>query len=252
MVSGFDSFWEKFKGYEDCYTIIGGTACDILMNEAGLDFRATKDIDMILLIEERFAEFAAAFWSYVKDGGYKCGWKSSDVPHFYRFTEPQTPGYPVMIELFSRRPDFQIDHPEVHLTHLPVSDELSSLSAIMLDDNYYRLMLAGRKTVDGVSVLGAEYLMLFKMKAWLDLRQKKADGSHVNERDLKKHKNDVFRLFPLAEPTVQIAITSAVKVDVEQFINAMKIDSIDLERLGIEGMPLEEILRTLKRMFVVF
>ena len=69
---------------------------------------------------------------------------------------------------------------------------------------------------------------------------------------MKKHKNDVFRLFPLAEPTVQIAITSAVKVDVEQFINAMKIDSIDLERLGIEGMPLEEILRTLKRMFVVF
>lgn len=252
MVNGFDSFREKFKGYEDCYTIIGGTACDVLMNEAGLDFRATKDIDMILLIEERFAEFAAAFWSYVKDGGYKCGWKSSDVPHFYRFTEPQTPGYPVMIELFSRRPDFQIDHPEVHLTPLPVSDELSSLSAIMLDDNYYRLMLAGRKTVDGVSVLGAEYLMLFKMKAWLDLRQKKADGSHVNERDLKKHKNDVFRLFPLAEPTVQIAITSAVKVDVEQFINAMKIDSIDLERLGIEGMPLEEILRTLKRMFVVF
>lgn len=251
MVNGFDSFREKFKGYEDCYTIIGGTACDILMNEAGLGFRATKDIDMVLLIEERFAEFAATFWSYVKDGGYKCGWKSSDVPHFYRFTEPQTPGYPVMIELFSRRPDFQIDHPEVHLTPLPVSDELSSLSAIMMDDNYYRLMLAGRKTVDGVSVLGAEYLMLFKMKACLDLRQKKADGSHVNERDLKKHKNDVFRLFPLAEPTVQIAVTPAVKVDVEQFINAMKIDSIDLERLGIEGMPLEEILRTLKRMFVV-
>ena len=188
MVNGFDSFREKFKGYEDCYTIIGGTACDILMNEAGLGFRATKDIDMILLIEERFAEFAAAFWSYIKDGGYKCGWKNSDVPHFYRFTEPQTPGYPAMIELFSRRPDFQIDHPEIHLTPLPVSDELSSLSAIMLDDNYYRLMLARRKTVDGVSVLGAEYLMLFKIKAWLDLREKKADGAHVNERDLKKHK----------------------------------------------------------------
>lgn len=252
MVNGFDSFRKKFKGYEDCYTIIGGTACDILMNEAGLGFRATKDIDMILLIEERFAEFAAAFWGYIKDGGYKCGWKSSEVPHFYRFTEPQTPGYPVMIELFSRRPDFQIDHPEVHLTPLPVSDEISSLSAIMLDDNYYRLMLTGRKTVDGVSVLGAEYLMLFKIKAWLDLRQKKADGSHVNERDLKKHKNDVFRLFPLVEPTAQIAVTPAVKVDVEQFINAMKLDSIDLERLGIGGMPLEEILRTLERMFVVF
>lgn len=251
MVSGFDSFKEKFKGYEDCYTIIGGTACDILMNEAGLNFRATKDIDMILLIEERFAEFAATFWSYIKDGGYKCGWKSSEVPHFYRFTEPQEAGYPVMIELFSRRPDFQIDHPEIHLTPLPVSDEISSLSAIMLDDNYYRLMLAGRRTVDGVSVLRAEYLMLFKMKAWLDLRQKKADGAHVNERDLKKHKNDVFRLFPLVEPTVQVAISLPVESDVKQFIDAMKNEPVDLKKLGVEGMPLEEILSALKRMFAV-
>ena len=156
-----------------------------------------------------------------------------------------------MIELFSRRPGFQINHPEIHLTPLPVSEELSSLSAIMLDDNYYRLMLSGRKTVDGVSILGAECLMLFKMKAWLDLRQKKAHGANVNERDLKKHRNDVFRLFPLVEPAVQIAVTSAVKADVEQFIHAMKRDPVDLERLGVEGMPLDEILRTLERMFAV-
>ena len=180
-----------------------------------------------------------------KDGGYKCDWKSSEVPHFYRFTEPQAAGYPVMIELFSRRPDFQIDHPEIHLTPLPVSDEISSLSAIMLDDNYYRLML------DGVSVLGAEYLMLFKMKAWLDLRQRKSDGAHVNELDLKKHKNDVFRLFPLVEPNAQIAVTPAVTEDVRRFIDAIKAEPIDLEKLGVEGITLEEILKEQERMFAV-
>ena len=51
MVKGFDSFCRHFAGYEDCYTIIGGTACDILMDHAGREFRATKDIDMILLID---------------------------------------------------------------------------------------------------------------------------------------------------------------------------------------------------------
>lgn len=154
-----------------------------------------------------------------------------------------------MIELFSRRPDFQIEHPEIVLTPLPVSDEISSLSAIMLDDNYYQLMLEGRKTVDEVSVLRAEYLMLFKMKAWLDLRQKKAGGAHVNERDLKKHKNDVFRLFSLAEPSAQITISPIVEADVEQFIRAMGDETVDLGRLGLEGVSLEEILHTLKRMF---
>ena len=251
MVSGFDSFRERFRGYEDCYTIIGGTACDILMSEVGLDFRATKDIDMILLIDTRFTEFTAVFWKYIKDGGYKCGWKSSDAPHFYRFTEPQAAGYPVMIELFSRRPEFQVQHPEIYLTPLPVSDEISSLSAIMLDDNYYRLMLEGRKTVDGVSVLGAEYLILFKIKAWLDLRKKKADGAHVNDRDLKKHKNDVFRLFPLVDPSAQIETFPAVEADLKQFVQMMTNEQVELERLGLQEVSLEEILNTLEKIFVV-
>ena len=39
MVTGIESFKEWFKSSEEQYTIIGGTACDILMTEEGLDFR---------------------------------------------------------------------------------------------------------------------------------------------------------------------------------------------------------------------
>ncbi|MDO4292492.1 MAG: hypothetical protein Q4C65_04580 [Eubacteriales bacterium] len=53
MVLGIQSFREKFKNYTDCYTVIGGTACDILLTEADLPFRATKDVDMILIMEDR-------------------------------------------------------------------------------------------------------------------------------------------------------------------------------------------------------
>ncbi len=35
MVTGIDSFKEWFKGSEEQYAIIGGTACDILMTEEG-------------------------------------------------------------------------------------------------------------------------------------------------------------------------------------------------------------------------
>ena len=49
MFTGIDSIKEWFKGSEEQYAIIGGTACDILMTEEGLDFRATKDIDLVLL-----------------------------------------------------------------------------------------------------------------------------------------------------------------------------------------------------------
>ena len=50
MVRGIESFRIKFMDYSDCYTVIGGAACDILMSEEDLSFRATKDIDMILLL----------------------------------------------------------------------------------------------------------------------------------------------------------------------------------------------------------
>ncbi len=46
MVTGIDSFKEWFEEFEGQYVIIGGTACDILMTEEGMDFRATKDIDL--------------------------------------------------------------------------------------------------------------------------------------------------------------------------------------------------------------
>lgn len=46
MVKGMKSFVEQFREFPDCYTVIGGAACDVLLTEAGLDFRATKDIDM--------------------------------------------------------------------------------------------------------------------------------------------------------------------------------------------------------------
>ena len=70
MVTGIESFKEWFKGNESQYAIIGGTACDILMTEEGLDFRATKDIDLVLIIEAVDADFGRKFWDYVKQAGY--------------------------------------------------------------------------------------------------------------------------------------------------------------------------------------
>ena len=77
MVTGIESFKEWFKGNESQYAIIGGTACDILMTEEGLDFRATKDIDLVLIIEAVDAAFGRKFWDYVKQAGYEHRNKSS-------------------------------------------------------------------------------------------------------------------------------------------------------------------------------
>jgi hypothetical protein len=79
MVRGFDSFKSWFQGYEEQYAIIGGTACDILMAEENMDFRATKDIDLVLILEAMTPDFGNRFWNYVVKGEYQHCNKSTGV-----------------------------------------------------------------------------------------------------------------------------------------------------------------------------
>ena len=71
MVRGLDGFREWFRSYEEQYAIIGGTACDLLMTDEGLDFRATKDLDLVLIVEAVDAAFGRRFWDYIMAGGYE-------------------------------------------------------------------------------------------------------------------------------------------------------------------------------------
>lgn len=88
MVVGLESFKAWFRGYENQYAIIGGTACDLLMAEEGIDFRATKDIDLVLIVEALTPEFGRRFWEYIVQAGYEYRNKSTGSPQFYRFSRP--------------------------------------------------------------------------------------------------------------------------------------------------------------------
>ena len=247
MVAGIDSFRDKFRGFEDCYTVIGGAACDILMSEADIDFRLTKDIDMILILEDKKEEFAKTFWEYIKEGKYKCGWKNSDKMHFYRFTE-SIDGYPVMIELFSRKPGYNLEVEE-GIIPIHIDDDTSSLSAILLNDDFYGFMLKGRRVVDGISVLGADYIIPFKMYAWVDLKRRKSKGEHVNERDYKKHKNDVFRLLQIVDPEVNIETEGLVRESIEAFLTEVISEPVRTEQLGLQ-ISMEDALEILRSKYL--
>ena len=50
------------------------------------------------------------------------------------------------------------------LTPLPIDEEISSLSAILLNDDYYEFLKRGRIYVTDVTVLDALHLIPFKAK----------------------------------------------------------------------------------------
>jgi len=218
MVKGINSFKEWFNGFESNYVIIGGTACDLLMGEAGESFRATRDIDMVLIVEALDAEFGSRIWEYVKMAGYERRLKNSGKPEYYRFINPKSPEYPAMIELFSRRMDGITLPPDAVLMPLPVDDEVSSLSAILLDDDYYNFLRTGVTTADGIPVIGATHLIPFKAKAWLDLTERKAKGGQVDSKNIHKHKNDIVRLTALLSPDFRMDLPDTVANDMGLFL----------------------------------
>ena len=175
--------------------------------------------------------------------------KKEGVPQFYRFSHPITNQYPAMIELFTRKLD-AIQLPEdAVLTPLPMDEDISSLSAILLDDDYYEFLKQGKVTVDGVTVLDAAYLIPFKAKAWMDLTDRKAAGEHVDSKNIKKHKNDVFRLTELIDPTAKVVAPQGVYADIQEFVQRMKKENLDIKQLGLVGRTKEKILEELKAMY---
>ena len=149
MVNGLSLFKERFQSFNDCYTVIGGTACSILMGNAALEFRATQDIDMILLVESRqFNEFAEQLLKFIDDGGYECEERKNGSKRLYRFINPKIAGYPTMIELFSKNALNMKGNRRI--TYVKTDKDPSGLSAMLLSDEYYNLAMQGREQVDGV------------------------------------------------------------------------------------------------------
>jgi hypothetical protein len=61
----------QFRSHADKYVLIGGTECALLIEEAGLAFRATKDMDIVLSMEALDVSFMRDFWEFVRSGRYQ-------------------------------------------------------------------------------------------------------------------------------------------------------------------------------------
>ena len=104
---------------------------------------------------------------------------------------------------------------------IPINDSVSSLSAILLDDNYYQILLEGRDIIDGISV-------------------------HIDSRDIKKHRNDILKIS--SEMILEkYQLPNAVKKDMTDFIEKFHVSDTELKNLKITGIHEKDILKILKQ-----
>lgn len=221
MVKGLDKFKEAFANFTDNYVIIGGTACDIVLQNTNMHPRATDDIDMILVVENITPEFASALWNFIIQGDYhnkerKRGEGEEPVPELYRFENPKE-GYPIKIELLSRHSDLLGNPSGFRLEPLPLGEEVSSLSAIILDNDYYDLTIQNSLVEENLRVASPVALICLKAKAYLNLLADRKEGKHVNSKDIRKHRTDVLKLIATASIPEPIIVPAPVLETIQRY-----------------------------------
>jgi hypothetical protein len=226
MVKGLEKFKEHFAGFEDNYVVIGGTACDVTLKNTDMRPRATDDIDMILVIEKMTPEFGKRFWEFIVLGEYTKRERKraikEPVTELFRFIDPKE-GFPVQIELLSRFPEVLGEPTGFHLTPIPIGDDTPSLSAILLDDEYYHHTIDSSVVEDGIRIANPLSLLCLKVKAFLNLTEEKKTNAEVRNGDIKKHRDDVFKLLAMRiDPLTPIDLSDTMKAELNVFIDAME------------------------------
>lgn len=253
MSQDIQIFKEHFNGYDLNYRLIGGQACYILLDNMGIDFRTTKDFDMILIVdklnEDLNEEFVRVFWDFIKKGKYQGIEQGEVFNNFYRFVKPKTENYPPMIELFSKSQlPADVDY---HITPIHISDDVSSLSAIVLDMDYYNLLIEGAEVISNISIISAPYLILFKAKAWLDLKQRREEGNErVDSKNIEKHRKDIIKLWTTLEPGLEIAVNDTIRGHFTEFLMKLEQEDKDISNI-VPDVSLSEIIDDLKLLFKI-
>lgn len=255
---GLDKFKEAFAGFSDNYVIIGGTACDIVMSGTVVRPRATYDIDMIVVVENMTPEFGRRFWDFIREANYRPERRKSEEGEprkyeLYRFLNGKE-GYPEMIELLSRHPDVLGEPQGLVIEPLPVSDDISSLSAIIMDDDFYHFTIGNSVLTDGIRHASPIALIALKAKAYLNLLAEKDSGRHVNTRNIKKHRSDVMKNAVLVETSPIIAPQSVVDC-VHDFVEIIRAEGITLipalaKALDSDENLVTELLNQLDGLFI--
>ena len=255
MVTGLDRWREYFGEYKDKYVLIGGAACNLLEEELDMNPRATKDLDLILVVEALTPDFGSRLWDFIKHANYtnrNIG-ENEDKHEYYRFTNPQDKTYPKQIELFARNTGILNLPADAHLEPISLGENLSSLSAILMDNDYYSFTIEHSRNIEDIHIANPEALICLKAKAYIEMLERNEKGERVDNRDIEKHKKDIFRLVAMLPQDSHFNLPEKLRNDMNFFVQRIgDIPNSDFfKSAGLKGLNATDLLDLLVKAFVL-
>jgi hypothetical protein len=244
VVQGLDKFVEYFKDFKNDYVVIGGLATAMVMNQLDFTFRATKDIDLVVISNDN-EEFLKRLLSFIELAGYSTKQRTNnDIKHnLFRFFGSEDKSYPEQIELFAIHKEDSTIINNSHIIPIETPGFYDYLSAILLDKDYYTLLIENTIEIDGLNVASAEVLIPLKIHAHLNLINGKAnyDGKHLR---------DVIRLCTVLDGENNISLYGEPKKDFLKFIPIFEEIEEDKVKTILKSMQINNVSKN--ELFSIF
>ena len=245
-IAGLRHFEAYFEEYKDQYVIVGGFATLMLLErELPNHGKATHDIDLVLLTSPS-REMANRLKSYIREGGYTIQKGQQERYRYYRFIDPKAEGYAKEIELFTSEVyGIELDEGQ-RIVPIDPEEGLYSLSAIILDLEYFDMIKHNIEEIEGVPYSNTLATMLLKMSAVYDLY-------HRGDEKWKKHRRDILKLALLLTGEERIELTGRMIEDLSFFKEHVEgLEPKTIRQIVGKGVSVEktDVLRLLQEVFV--
>ena len=123
-----------------------------------------------------------------------------------------------------------------------------------MDDDFYDFTVRHSRVTDGIRYADPAALIALKAKAYLNLREDKRVGRHVNSKDIKKHRSDVLKNVVIMEDD-NVEAPASIVACVHDFVSSIhsewdKLASPLARSLDRDENFIEELLNQLEELFI--
>lgn len=98
-------------------------------------------------------------------------------------------------------------------------------------------------------VLRPEYLLLFKAKAYLDLKKRKENGERIDSRNIKKHKNDILRIATEFVMEQIETLPADIHSDIKEFLSMLETEPFEANLLKEYDLSNKEVTARLRQIY---
>lgn len=229
MVTKLEIFRQYFEDFSNDYVLIGGVACELILNSMRIAFRLTDDFDIVIISENIQQGFGKRLKELLQDGGYTVQHrKSNNRPTFFRFVNPLNEDFPKKIELATNRPAEDWTY---GFKPLDIGDDKSSLSAILFEPDYYDFICSNTSNFGGITTISLARVIPLKALAFQEL-SKKNNPTRKDLLDIEKHFNDIFQ-FADVLPGSSFSLSGRIAANLSSAFEDMQKRPLSNEQLEL-------------------